>query len=546
VYLESYAGCPEALQFPLVGALPVILEHSIGLGVLEATTVYNQEFSMVNTRGVSVVFLMVGVNLCGAAWGQDYFDFGTKPTFDKSVVMIRSVHQEFDYTTPWKQNDMAQGVGSGFIISGNRILTNAHNVSNNKYIEVKQQNLARRWPAKISFVGHDCDLAIITVEDPAFFENTVALELGGIPKVNTTVQTVGFPVGGRQVSVTEGVVSRIQVDNYSHTRADAHLVIQTDAAINPGNSGGPVLQDGKVVGVAFQGLMSADNIGFMIPTTVIRHFLKDVEDDRYDGFGSLGFSFHPGLHSRSYAEYLKIPAGQEGIVVISTMINSSVEDILEEGDVIVRVEDHDIDNDGMINIHGLTLHMSEAIEQKQIGEKVKITYYRQGEKKEATAEVAWNKPVLAYWREFDQQPRYLVFAGLTFVPVSRNFLETWGQHWITDLPFYLRYLFVNSTQLNEERKRKEYVVLGEILPDEVNSYASSAENKIVKSVNGVEIFCLEDLTDAFSNCTDDFCTINFMGGTTPLVIDNTMAAERHKFILEQYEVPAEANLEMRL
>ncbi len=501
---------------------------------------------MRNKKGVSVVLVMGLLGLCLPAGAEDHFDFGTKATFDKSVVMIRSVSQAFDYTTPWKQNDMGQGVGSGFIISGRRILTNAHNVSNNKYIEIKKQNLARRYPARISFVGHDCDLAIITVEDPGFFENTVALEFGGIPKANTTVQTVGFPVGGRQVSVTEGVVSRIQMDNYSHTRVDSHLVIQTDAAINPGNSGGPVLQDGKVVGVAFQGLTNAENIGYMIPTTVIDHFLKDIKDGRYDGFGSLGFSFHPGLHSGSYAEYLKVPAGQEGVVVIATLINSSIENVFEAGDVIVGVDDYDIDNDGMINIHGLTLHMSEAIEQKQLGDKAKITYYRQGQKKEAMATVALNKPVLAYWREFDQQPRYLVFAGLTFVPVSRNFLETWGRSWVIDIPFYLRYLFVNSMQLNENRKRKEYVVLGEILPDKVNSYASGAENKVVKSVNGTEILCLEDMTEAISNCSDDFCTINFMGVSTPLIIDNSMAAERHMSILKQYEVPSEANLETQL
>ncbi len=114
------------------------------------------------------------------------------------------------------------------------------------------------------------------------------------------------------------------------------------------------------------------------------------------------------------------------------------------------------------------------------------------------------------------------------------------------MPFYLRYLFVNSSQLNEKRGRKEYVVLGEILPDKVNSYASGAENKVVESVNGVEILCLEDLTDAISNCSDNFCTINFMGASTPLIIDNSMAAERHISILKQYEVPAEANLEMQL
>ena len=467
-------------------------------------------------------------------------------TLEKSVVLIRSVRQDFDHTTPWKQTAMSQGTGSGFIIAGNRILTNAHNVSNCKYVEIKKQNLAKRYRSKAAFIGHDCDLAIITVLDETFFSDTVALEMGDIPKVNTTVQTYGFPVGGQHVSVTEGVVSRVQMDVYSHTQADSHLVVQTDAAINPGNSGGPVLQNGKVVGVAFQGLRQADNIGYMIPTTVIRHFLEDIEDGRYDGFGSLGLTLYPALHNESYPDYLKLPSGTEGIVVIRTTMHSSVESLLQSGDVITRIDDFNIDNDGMIQIYGLTLHMSEVVEQKQLGQEVKLTFYRYGELKEETAVVALNRPVLAYWRQYDLPPRYVVFAGLTFVPVSRNFLETWGPNWAADIPHDLRYLFNNSDQLNTDRERKEYVVLSEILPDEITSYCSQFENKVVQTVNGVDIWSLDDLPTAFAKSDDGFCTLQFMGSGTPLILDYKDAVSHHTAVLEKYQVPAEANLEGKL
>ncbi len=62
---------------------------------------------------------------------------------EKSVVMIRSVSQDFDYLMPWKQKQMSQGIGSGFVIEGNRILTNAHNVSNCKYLEIKKEHLRK-------------------------------------------------------------------------------------------------------------------------------------------------------------------------------------------------------------------------------------------------------------------------------------------------------------------------------------------------------------------------------------------------------------------
>jgi len=222
-----------------------------------------------------------------------------KPDLTKSVVMIQIVKQPFDYTTPWKQSSISQGVGSGFIIEGKRILTNAHNISDVRYVIVKKENVAKKYPARVEFVGHDCDLAILKVADESFFDGTEPLTIGGLPPVNSTVETYGFPMGGTHISVTQGVVSRIQTDSYVHSGADEHLVIQTDAAINPGNSGGPVILDSNVVGVAFQGMQKADNIGYMIPSTVIYHFLKDVNDGKYDGFGSLGVGLFDGLHIKN-------------------------------------------------------------------------------------------------------------------------------------------------------------------------------------------------------------------------------------------------------
>jgi len=151
---------------------------------------------------------------------------------EKSVFLIVAVHQEFNYVTPWKNENMSQSSGTGFLIGKNMILTNAHNVSNCRYLELRKENVAKRFPARVVFVGHDCDLAVLTVEDQSFFEGTVPLDLSGLPNVNSTVSTYGFPMGGDRISVTEGVVSRIETDTYAHSGADGHLVIQTDGREN--------------------------------------------------------------------------------------------------------------------------------------------------------------------------------------------------------------------------------------------------------------------------------------------------------------------------
>ena len=79
----------------------------------------------------------------------------------------------------------------------------------------------------------------------------------------------GFPIGGERLSITEGVVSRIEMFSYAHSQR-CLLGVQIDAAINDGNSGGPVLRGGQLAGIAFQALESGENIGYAIPVPVIR------------------------------------------------------------------------------------------------------------------------------------------------------------------------------------------------------------------------------------------------------------------------------------
>ena len=153
-------------------------------------------------------------------------------------------------------------------------MTNAHVVSWSKHILVQRYQDPQLYPAKIEFIGHDCDLAVLQVDDPAFFDGINPLHIGELPEVRSTVTTYGYPAGGQQISYTRGVISRIEMQRYSHIYNRSLLAVQTDAAINPGNSGGPALQDDRVVGVSFQGRPGLENAGFFIPPNIIATFSK--------------------------------------------------------------------------------------------------------------------------------------------------------------------------------------------------------------------------------------------------------------------------------
>ena len=210
-----------------------------------------------------------------------------------------------------------------------------------------------------------------------FTQNTIELELGGIPELRSKVTTYGYPMGGSRISITEGIASRIEIGEYAHSGSVSFLMIQTDAAINPGNSGGPVMQGNAIVGIAFQANVHSDNIGYLIPIPIIRHFLKDTGDGRYDGFPMLG-AFTDPLENISYRRYLGMKDGQSGVIVSVVIPGGGAEGHLLQGDVITSIDSVPIANDGTIRFKQGRIYFSYVIDQKQMGEPITLNILRKG------------------------------------------------------------------------------------------------------------------------------------------------------------------------
>jgi S1-C subfamily serine protease len=455
-----------------------------------------------------------------------------------SVVKIHVTFQGDDYSLPWQSGQPVSGTGSGFIIEKRRILTNAHVVSNAKFLQVQKDGDPRRYAAKVDLIGHDCDLAVLTVEDPSFFKGTSPVTFAkDLPNLDDEVTVLGYPMGGDRLSLTHGVVSRIDYSVFTHSGVDQHLVLQVDAAINPGNSGGPIVFRGKVVGLAFQGLMWAQNIGYGIPIPVISHFLDDIRDGVYDGYPELG-AYTMDTRNPALRKDLGLPDDRTGIVVSYIDPFGSAKGYIESGDVLLSIDGYAIENDGNIDLGGNTVVFAELLERKQCGESVAFQVWRQKKEMSITVPLRKQDDPFVYRSAYDKHPDYYIVGGLVFSPLTREYLQTLERRLPTMNTQQLFYYSEYAKMDDLYKDRDEFVVLIRRLPHEVNTYVDAFINGVVAEVNGVKITSLADVKSAIKHPVRGFHVINFAGMDESLVLDAKAVKQADLTILRDYGIPS--------
>ena len=457
----------------------------------------------------------------------------------KSLARITVTEVEPDYRAPWNAGGLQRGVGAGFVLEGNRIMTNAHVVSNARYVTVERDGDPNKYPARVLFVAHDCDLALITVDAPNFYKDMLPLKLGGIPALESTVSAYGYPIGGERMSVTTGIVSRIDFQLYTHSSIDQHLAIQISAQINPGNSGGPVMQNAKVVGVAFQGYSGdvAQGVAYMVPTPVIRRFLKDVDDGHYDRYVDLAITYTK-LQNPAQRRFLGLKDNDRGVLVNTVVAAGPCNKILQSGDVLLSIDDHPIASDANVELEGERVEMPEIVERKFKGDVVKFDVWR--DKKPLTVKVTLDTvfPYLVQGHAYDVRPRYVVYAGLLFQPLNLDLLEAYQASDLR-LRHFFDYYILDQIYL----EHPDVIVLTNLLPDAINTYLAPYRGGIVDEVNGQKIRTLDDLAKTFGDATADRLVIKFIGDGPPLVLDPKQVETARKRIRTRYNVVREQNLQ---
>ena len=462
----------------------------------------------------------------------DYSDASDEQeSIESSIIKIMVTSKDYDFSSPWNAPEKQAGSGSGFVVNiGEKlyIMTNAHVVADGAFIQVLKPHTSKKFKAQVSHIGHECDLAVLTVDNSEeFFDGIEPLEFGDISK-NQKITVYGYPAGGESLSVTRGVSGRTEVQDYVHSGSEL-LCTQTDAPINPGNSGGPVLdRSGLVVGVAFQGTDELQNTAYFIPTPVIEHFVKEVENGIYKGFPVLGVTFQE-LQNPALRKMHKISDEQNGMLVVAIAPTSPAKGVLKIGDVVLSLDGIDVHNDLKYDFPGkLRISYEHIIKSKFIGDALPIKILRDGEEQDLELQLTADRRSTELVERFnyDQKPTYYIYGGLVFQPLVAGCLAGVCS---LDMVSYL----------NKEKKEvdQEIVILSQVLQTESNDGYQHFGGEVIKKVNGVEVKNLRHMIELLNENPGSFQKI-LLSSNNLVVLDREKAESEGDEILARYDIPA--------
>jgi len=455
----------------------------------------------------------------------------------KGVVQIFLSEVQPNFVQPWTKSMPNSGTGSGFVVDRKMrlVVTNAHCADNARTILVRKNGDHVKYEAKLLAISHQIDIAILTVHDDAFWVGAEPIEFGEMCHMQQTVDIVGYPIGGDTVSITRGVVSRIDFTPYAQSGGESQLCVQVDAAINPGNSGGPALSNGKLVGVAFQGLSGeeASNVGYIIPVRLLKklmhHFIECANHQGIKTHGEVRWAgatssneplviLHP--FARFAPQYqpaenpflrqsVGLPEALSGVVIRAVPPVSNLHEALQNNDVLTAIDGVLVGNEGRVMVPPLQpMDFEYLVSLKLVGEPIRYTIYRNGVKMEVST-IAENPPRRIPLISKSPYVPYVMFAGLVFSPFSRDSA-------ISDEPFE-DFVVKKEAEFLLAHKSVQYshagqqcVVLSALLPHSITiGYQNISPFTPIYKINNTNIDCIADVARAIAACKEGLITFEF-------------------------------------
>ena len=192
--------------------------------------------------------------------------------------------------------------------------------------------------------------------------------------------------------------------------------------------------------------------------------MKDIEDGHYDRYVDLGITYSK-LQNPAQRHYLGLKDDDRGVLVGTVIDAGPCGKLLKSGDVLLSIDGHPIASDAFVEYEGERVQMPEVVERKFKGDTVKLDLLRNQQPMSVVITLGSVWPYFMQGHSYDIRPRYVLYGGLLFQPMSLDLLEAYR---IGDLRVRHFFDFFVTEQIYLQHP--EVIILTNILPDPINTY----------------------------------------------------------------------------
>ncbi|MDC8758604.1 S1C family serine protease [Janthinobacterium fluminis] len=494
------------------------------------------------------LLLALSLSLPGAAvhaGGAPQESAAAAPGLENSVVKVFSTLRRPDPYKPWTKAAPQDVTGSGVVIEGRRILTNAHVVGYASQVQVQANQAGDKVSASVVAISRGMDLAVLKLDDESFFNGRPALPRANVlPEVRDAVFAYGYPTGGTSLSITKGIVSRIEFVPIHYPVSG--LRVQIDAAVNPGNSGGPVIAGDKMVGLAFAGASNAQNIGYIIPNEEIELFLRDVAAGRQDAKPAM-FDTMQTLENPAMRRFLKLDKSVEGAVVVQHAGRGDAAYPLKEWDVVTRIGDYPVDNQGMVKL-GANARVRFQYRVQQLAKNgfVPLTVVRNGKPLTVQLPVAPARPQLIPSLQ-GAYPSFFIYGPIVFSRATAEFMAGPASNpgTLQAMSFVANPLVTRRGDEPDAEHEELVVVSSPFFPHKLVAGYNNRSGSVLQSLNGVPVRSLGHLVALLRDSQDELLTLRFdQRGVETIVLPRQEVMAATEAILSDNGIRAQGSADM--
>ena len=449
--------------------------------------------------------------------------------WQSSIVLLDITRNNHNFRIPWDKR--AQSVSKfGVVIKDKELITTATGLANHTLIRIQKGGRGKWTNGKVLWIDYQANLAVLGVESDDFWKDLKPVKFAESKKLKKNLQVIRWRGGNIEKRAAE--FSRFTVADANFNQAP-RIELKASSEIEGAGQAELMVSGDKVVGLVASKISGTCSV---IPAPFITDVIRLRESNNYNGLGYFDFIWQPASNP-AVTDYFKLEGEPRGVLVIKPGEKSP----LKLHDIILEVDGFpiDIQGDYLDPDFGHVIMEYLACRHKWAGDIVNFKIWRDGKIKEIDFKLpkADFSDNLVTDRPNDVEPTYLIVGGLVFVPLSAEFLSSWGGDWQRSAPF--RLVFYNNQKANKDQK--SLVVLSLVLPDfyNIGYQQRSSQNIVIEKANGKLIASLDDLAQAIKSPKDGFHIFEFKKGSTlkKIILNAEKLDEANQRITKRYGIP---------